>query len=148
MTSLPYAQESLFFQNPAGKLYYQPAGYVRLAWAPERQTLETIQAFYEQALTLLQSTGVRRILSDHGARAPLPVAAQEWLTANWIPRAMTQASTHHCAIVEGADPMHRLSTQSVVSTAPEGFKFKRFDNLTAATAWLRGLELSSHQGAL
>jgi len=137
-----YAQETVFFQNSAGKLYYQPAGYVRLAWAPERQPLETIQDFYEQVLALLESTGVRRILSDHGARAPLPVVAQEWLTTNWIPRAMTLANTHHCAIVEGADPMHRLSTQSVVSTAPEGFKFKRFDNHSAAAAWLRSLELS------
>jgi hypothetical protein len=142
MTLSPYAKENIFFQNPAGKLYYQPTGYVRLAWAPERQSVEVIQAFYEQALILLISTGVRRILSEHGARAPLPVAAQEWLTNNWIPRAMAQANAHHCAIVEGADPMHRLSTQSVVSTAPIGFKFKRFDNFVAADTWLRSMELS------
>jgi hypothetical protein len=141
MNALPYAQETLFFQNPAGKLFYQPARYVRLAWAAERQTLETIQVFYEQVLALLQSSGVRRILSDHGQRPPLPIAAQEWLTTNWIPRAMQEAHTRHCAIVEGTDPMHRLSTQSVVSTAPAGFQFKRFDNFTAADAWLRGLTL-------
>jgi hypothetical protein len=141
MTLSPYTQETLFFQNPAGKLYYQPAGYVRLAWAPERQPLDVVQTFYEQALALLKSTGVRRILSEHGARAPLPVAAQEWLATDWIPRAMSQANTHYCAIVEGADPLHRLSTQSVVSTAPAGFKFKRFDTFAAAEAWLRGLEL-------
>ncbi len=137
MTLSAYAQETFVFQNPAGKLFYQPAGYVRLAWAPERQSVETIQALYEQVLALLNNTGARRILSDHGARAPLPVAAQEWLTTNWIPRAMSQANAHHCAIVEGADPLHRLSTQSVVSTAPAGFKFKRFDNFAAADAWLR-----------
>jgi len=143
MNSLPYAQETLFFQNSAGKLYYQPGHYVRLAWATERQALETIQAFYEQVLALLQSTGVRRILSDHGQRAPLPIVAQEWLTANWIPRAIGQTRTQHCAIVEGADPMHRLSTQSVVSTAPAGFQFKRFDTFAAADTWLRGLVLGA-----
>ncbi len=142
MNSLPYAQETLFFQNQAGKLYYQPAGYVRLAWAAERQPLDVIQAFYEQALLLLLSSGVRRILSDHGQRPPLPAAAQTWLTNDWIPRAMTQARTHHCAVVEGADPIHRLALQSVVSTAPTGFLFKRFDNFEAADAWLRGLILS------
>ena len=141
MNSLPYPKETLFFQNRAGKLYYQPGRYVRLVWAAERQTLETIQAFYEQVLALLQSTSVRRILSDHGQRAPLPIAAQEWLTANWIPRAISQARTQHCAIVEGADPLHRLSTQSVVSTAPAEFQFRRFDNFAAADAWLRGLAL-------
>ena len=141
MNSLPYAQEALFFQNQAGQLYYQPAGYVRLAWAAERLSLETIQAFYEQALNLLQSTGVRRILSDHGQRAPLSLAAQEWIIGNWIPRAMTLARTHHCAIVDGANPLHRLSTQSIVSSAPTGFQFKRFDAFADADAWLRGLVL-------
>jgi hypothetical protein len=143
MNSVPYAQEALFFQSPVGKLYYQPGHYVRLAWAAERQPVETIQAFYEQVLALLKSSRVRRILSDHGQRAPLPIAAQEWLTADWIPRAMRETHTQHCAIVEGADPMHRLSTQSVVSTAPTGFQFKRFDNFAAADNWLRGLALGA-----
>lgn len=141
MNSQPYAHETLFFQSLAGQLYYQPGGYVRLAWAAERQPLETIQAFYEQVLTLLKSSGARRILSEHGQRAPLPAAAQAWLTTDWIPRAMTQARTHHCAVVEGANPIHRLALQSVVSTAPTGFLFKRFDNFAAADAWLRGLVL-------
>jgi hypothetical protein len=143
MNSLPHAQETLFFQNSVGKVFYQPAGYVRLAWATGRQPLETIQAFYEQVLALLQSTGVRRVLSDHGQRAPLSIAAQEWLTTNWIPRAISQARTRHCAIVEGGDPLHRLSTQSVVSTAPADFQFKRFDTFAAADAWLRGLALGA-----
>jgi hypothetical protein len=143
MNTVPYAQETLFYQSPVGKLYYQPGHYVRLVWAAERQPVETIQAFYEQVLALLKSSRVRRILSDHGQRAPLPIAAQEWLTANWIPRAMHETRTHHCAIVEGADPMHRLSTQSVVSTAPAEFQFKRFDTFAAADAWLRGLVLGA-----
>ena len=136
MNSLPRAQEKRYFQSLAGQLYYQPAGYVRLAWAPGRIPLDVIQAYYEQVLALLQSTGVRRILSDHGQRSPLPAAAQEWLTTNWIPRVIAQTNTHHCAIVEGADPMHRLSTQSIVSTSPQGFIYKRFDTVEAAEVWL------------
>ena len=114
---------------------------MRLAWAGERLPLEPIQVFYEQALSLLKSSGVRRILSDHGQRAPLIATAQEWLTTNWIPRVMDQARTHHCAVIEGANPMHRLALQSIVSTAPANFHFKRFDNFTAADAWLRALVL-------
>jgi hypothetical protein len=143
MNSLPRPEEKFIFQNTAGKLYYQPAGYVRLAWAPERIALEPIQAYYEQVLALLQSTGARRILSDHGQRAPLPTVAQQWLTDNWIPRAIHLSNTRHCAIVEGANPMHRLSTQSIVSTAPANFIFKRFDSLALAEAWLLGLSLKS-----
>lgn len=128
--------EKLYFESPAGRLYYNPAGYVRLAWAAGRLPLAAIQEYYEQVLALLISTASRRILSEHGQRSPIPVEAQEWLTASWIPRAQTLAHTRHCAIVEGANPMHRLSTQSVVSAAPAGFLFKRFDTIHEAEAWL------------
>jgi len=128
--------EKLYFESSAGRLYYNPAGYVRLAWAVGRLPLADIQAYYEQVLTLLISTSSCRILSEHGQRSPLPVDAQQWLTTNWIPRAQTMARTRHCAIVEGANPLHRLSTQSVVSTAPPDFIFKRFDTIREAEAWL------------
>lgn len=131
--------EKLYFESSAGRLYYNPAGYVRLAWAAGRLPLADIQAYYEQVLTLLISTGSCRILSEHGQRSPLPVEAQEWLTTNWIPRAQTLARTRHCAIVEGANPLHRLSTQSVVSTAPPDFTFRRFDTIREAEAWLAGV---------
>jgi hypothetical protein len=132
----PRAQDTLYFENQAGHLYYHPAGFVRLAWATGRLPVAVIQVFYEQVLELLISTDCRRLLSEHGLRAPLPQQAQQWLTDNWIPRAIARSHTRHCAIVEGADPMHRLSTQSVVSTAPAGFVFKRFDNVPAAEQWL------------
>jgi len=130
--------EKLYFESTAGRLYYNQAGYVRLAWLPGRLTLADIQTYYEQVLALLISTGSHRILSEHGQRSPLPADAQQWLTTNWIPRAQTMAGTHHCAIVEGANPMHRLSTQSVVSAAPAGFVFKRFDTIREAEGWLAG----------
>jgi hypothetical protein len=132
----PRAQYTLYFESQAGQLYYHPAGFVRLAWASGRLPLATIQAYYEQVLDLLVSTGCRRILSEHGQRAPLPMEAQQWITENWIPRAITQSQTQHCAIVEGANPLHRLSTQSVVSAAPVEFQFKRFDGLPEAEKWL------------
>ena len=67
----------------------------------------------------------------------MPGPGQEWLTGNWIPRAIAQAGARYCAIVEGADPMHRLSTQSVVSASPSGLQFRRFAELSEADAWLR-----------
>ncbi len=134
------AQYTLYFENQAGKLYYHPAGFVRLAWAAGRLSVATIQAYYEQVLELLISTDCRRVLSEHGQRAPLPLEAQRWLTEDWIPRAIARSHTRHCAIVEGADPMHRLSTQSVVSTAPTGFIFKRFEAASEAEQWLLAVE--------
>lgn len=141
MNQLPRAQETLYFQSTAGKLYYHPAGFVRLAWSGERLSFDVIKAYYEQVLALLLNSGAHKILSDHGARAPLSGEAQQWITGNWIPRAMSQARTRHCAIVEGADPLHRLSTQSVVSSSPTGFVFQRFSTVEAAELWLNSVKL-------
>ncbi|WP_223651296.1 hypothetical protein [Hymenobacter psoromatis] len=128
--------ETLYFENQAGQLYYRAAGYAHLIWVPGRLPLAIIEAYYEQVLALLLSTNTRLILSEHGQRAPLSLEAQNWLANNWIPRAMRLGNVRHCAIVEGADPLHRLAAQSVMSTAPEGFIFQRFDAMRAAESWL------------
>ncbi|GAB3571679.1 hypothetical protein [Hymenobacter daeguensis] len=135
-------QETLYFQNAAGKLYYQPAGFVRLAWSAERAPLDALKAYYAQALALMLSTGTRKILSEHGQRPPLSGAAQEWLTSEWIPQAIREARARYCAIVEGSDPLHRLSTQSVVSASPGGLIFQRFNAMEAAESWLLAADLS------
>ena len=128
-------RETVFFSNTVGRVVFHSVGYVRLAWSAERFTLPELQAFYEQALQLLSSVGVGRILSEHGQRQPLPTAAQQWLINDWIPRAIGRG-VHYCAIVEGHDPMHRLSTQGVVSSAPRGLVFGRFQDRASAEAWL------------
>lgn len=137
MSLLSQTLETQYFQNAAGRLYYR-AGLqaVRLEWAAGRITLADIQEYYEQVLVLMLSTGSHRILSCHGQRAPLPGPAQEWLTGNWIPRAIAQAGARYCAIVEGADPLHRLSTQSVVASSPSGLQYKRFSDMHEAETWL------------
>jgi len=120
-------------------MYYSSQGYIQLVWNSERILLSDLQVFYEQALALLDSTNSRKILSEHGQRQPLPAAAQYWLTHDWIPRAIKQVSVEYCAIVDGSDPMHRLSTQTVIMEAPTGFVFKRFTTIAEAETWLDSL---------
>jgi hypothetical protein len=139
MSPLLSDRETVYFRNSLGSVVFHAAGYVRLAWSAERITLPELQAFYEQTLTLLISVGVGKILSDHGQRQPLPTAAQQWLVDNWIPRAIRLGRARHCAIVEGQNPVHRLSTQGVVAAAPAGMEFRRFEQRSAAEAWLLSL---------
>ena len=139
MNFLPRVSETAYFQNAAGKLFYNPAGYIRLAWSAERVPLEVLQAYYDHALKLMDTLGVHHVLSDHGQRAPLVAAAQHWLTHTWIPQAIAQVGFDYCAIVDGVDPLHRLSTQSVVSASPSAVTFRRFNTVDEADAWLRSL---------
>ena len=128
-----------FFSKRGGAAFFQPAGFVRLRWSQSKVSLAEIQMLYEQTLSLLVTTGTHKILSVHGQRAPLSGAAQQWITENWIPRALRLPRLSHCAIVEGADPLHRLSTQSVVSASPAGLIFRRFTASVEAEEWLSKL---------
>jgi hypothetical protein len=128
-----------YFKNSAGNVYYVGEDYVQLAWSTAKISLADTQVFYEQVLTLMRQNGARKILSEHGQRQPLSPAVQHWIIHNWIPRAMQQAQVAYCAIVDGSNPMHRLSTQTVIFEAPEGFTFKRFSTIIEAQTWLRSL---------
>ncbi|WP_324670673.1 hypothetical protein [Hymenobacter sp. GOD-10R] len=127
------------FANAVGDIYYSTQGHIHLQWSADRIQLTDLQAFYEQALLLLDNTDSRKILSEHGQRQPLSAAAQHWITREWLPRAMKQVRAEYCAIVDGSNPMHRLSTQTVITDAPSDFIFKRFDTVSEAEAWLGSL---------
>ncbi|MBC6613054.1 hypothetical protein H8B15_19180 [Hymenobacter sp. BT507] len=139
MNTLIQARETQFYQNEAGRLLYNTIGYVHLAWSAERITQAALETFYEQVLLLLLRTGSTKVLSEHGDRRPLTAEAQQWIATNWVPRAIAEVNFTYCAIVEGADPIHRLSTQSVISISPAQLTYKRFSLMAEADAWLQSL---------
>lgn len=139
MNALIQARATQYYQNEAGRLLYNAAGYVHLVWSEERISQTALQAFYEQVLLLLLRTNATKILSEHGARRPLTAEAQQWLATDWIPRAVAEVGFSDCAIVEGHDPIHRLSTQAVISSASSQVRFNRFAALAEADRWLQAL---------
>jgi len=139
MNILIQARETQYYQNEAGRLLYNTLGYVHLIWSSERIAQASLENFYEQVLLLMQRTGATKVLSEHGARRPLLAEAQQWIATNWVPRAIAAVDFAYCAIVEGGDPIHRLSTQSVISASPTQLVFKRFAILAEAETWLQCL---------
>jgi len=139
MNTLIQARETQYYQNEAGRLLYNTLGYVHLAWSSERMAQASLETFYEQSLLLMHRTGATKVLSEHGARRPLSAEAQQWIATNWVPRAIAEVGFGYCAIVEGGDPIHRLSTQSVISASPIHLIYNRFALLAEAEAWLQSI---------
>ncbi|KAA9333269.1 hypothetical protein F0P96_09845 [Hymenobacter busanensis] len=139
MPTLLRDQETLYFQNAAGSVFYHAAGYARLAWSAERVTPLETQTLYEHTLTLLRSAGAGKVLSEHAQRQPLPPSTQEWLSHDWVPRAVQQARFRYCAIIDGQNPLHRLSAQSIIADTSLGVLFKRFSSAEEAASWLLSL---------
>ncbi|MBC6991088.1 hypothetical protein [Hymenobacter sp. BT491] len=139
MLSSPRLHETLYFRNPAGTILYHSAGYVRLSWNASSPQSAEVMGLYEHALTLLQRTAATKILSHHGQRQSLSLELQQALTQDWIPRAVRQAGLSYCAIVEGENPVQRLSVQAIVAQSATAPVFKRFRTLEEADLWLKTL---------
>lgn len=130
---------SRYYHNPAAAISL-PVGadYIYIAWTPAKTTPAELRAVYEQALRALQHFGLRKLLSDHAQRPPMPADISTWVAQDWIPRAVREAGYSHCAVVDNAAPLGRLAAQSIgAQLAPGLLTFRYFGLPQEAAAWLR-----------
>lgn len=140
MADLRYpANASLHYHNELANVVEYASGYVRIDWNPIPITTAALRDVYEQALSLLCSKGICKILTDHQFMPPVPAAEQEWLVRNWAPRAIREAGYRYCAIVQAYDMLNQQSTQLIVQRlGQETFTVRYFEDDQAAEEWLRG----------
>lgn len=137
MTSTP-AAASLYFHNALGRVELVPEAYVRVTWLAAPMDSVALRAVYEHALHLLRRTGLTQLLSDHARMAPFLTADREWMTGNWVPRAVAEAGYARCAIVESEQAFNRLGTRHIAQEVGAGLlQVAYLPDLAAADAWLR-----------
>ncbi|MBD2723830.1 MULTISPECIES: hypothetical protein [Hymenobacter] len=131
-TALP-----LLFENTAGQLQADPAGFLRATWGPRRRTLAETQALFNQMLRCLQQHGWGRILINQLTMPPFSPTEQQWIAQHWLPRAVTEGGYRYGAVVVSPDVLVRLAT-AFVTTSVQGLPltYRSFDTDAAATAWL------------
>lgn len=133
------ASSARYYHNAAAVISV-PSGsdYLHLSWSATSTRPEELRAVYEHTLRALQQFGLRKLLSDHSQRPPLPATISTWLVQEWIPRAIREAGYSHCAIVENAAPLGRLAAQSIGAQLPAGqLAFRYFSAPAEAAAWLQ-----------
>ncbi|UOQ51568.1 hypothetical protein [Hymenobacter cellulosivorans] len=146
MADLRYpANASLYYHNELANVVEFTFGYVRIDWNPVPITSAALRAVYEQALNLLRSRGLCKILTDHQLMPPVPAGEQEWLVQDWAPRAIREAGYRYCAVVQSYDVLNRQSTQQIVQRlGKEPFTVRYFEDDQAAEDWLRGTDTACH----
>ena len=127
-----------YFSNTAAVISYaQAAGYIRLEWQATPATVPELRAVYEQVLRAMRHHRAPTLLTLHNQRPPMPAEIQTWLTQDWMPRAVAEASYGRCAIVEAHTPLSRLAARTVGAGVQGQFNYQYFDTEAAADAWLR-----------
>ncbi|MDJ0366125.1 STAS/SEC14 domain-containing protein [Hymenobacter sp. H14-R3] len=128
---------SVFFENAAGRVLVDPAGFVRSYWGAQPRTLADTQALLLHLTRAMQRHSQHRVLSNQQHMHPLSTAEQAWVAEHWLPQAVHEAGYRACAVVLATNLYARLA-MAYVTTSVKGLpmRYRSFDNEAEAQAWL------------
>lgn len=128
----------LLFENTAGQLLADPAGFLRANWSREARKLADTQALFEQMLRSLKQRGWGRILVNQNGMRPFTPAEQQWVAHEWLPRAVREGGYRFGAVLVSPDVLVRLAT-AYVTTNVHGLPlvYRSFENEAEALRWLQ-----------
>ena len=127
----------LIFENNAGRLFTDAAGFLRANWSHHLRRIDETRALFNQMQRALQRYGWSRILVNQTAMLPFSQAEQAWISTEWLPQAVQENDYRHGAVVLSPDVFVRLATASI-TTSVQGLPltYRSFDNDAAAASWL------------
>ncbi|MFD2718969.1 hypothetical protein ACFST9_09600 [Hymenobacter monticola] len=127
----------LLFENTAGISEADPAGFLRTTWGSHRRSLADTQGLFNAMLRGLQQQRWGRILINQAQMAPFTPDEQQWVAANWLPRAVAEGGYRFGAVVVSPNVLVRLAT-AYVTTNVQGLPltYRTFDTDAQATRWL------------
>lgn len=133
----PATPFSAHFTNAAGFLSPDAAGFLRVHWSKGPRRLADTQALFEAMAPVLQERGWSRILINQTEMPPFTPQEQQWVAAQWLPRAVQVAGYRFGAVVVSRQVLTRLATAYVTANV-QGLPllYRSFDEDAEAVAWL------------
>lgn len=126
----------LYFENTAGQLLEDPAGFLRANWSANARTPDEARALFTHMLHVLKRRGWSRILINQVTMRPFSPDEQQWVAKEWLPLAV-QAGYRHGAVVVSTNVMVRLAT-AYITTQIMGLPlvYRSFEVEADAAKWL------------
>lgn len=107
---------------------------VLLVWK-QYSTSAQLRFVYESALDLLKKHRLSKILGDNTDLPTVHDEEQQWISANWMPRAAA-AGLRFCAFKRSETHFVRVATDAIMDLAPAGLTLRSFDGLEETRRWL------------
>lgn len=126
------------FENTAGRVLADPAGYLRLVWGSQVRQLPATQALLGALAGQLHQHQWGRVLADQTHMAPFSPDEQQWISQQWLPGEARASGYRTGAIVVASAVLSRLATAFVTnSTQGNSFlRYRSFDDEHTALEWL------------
>ena len=138
---MPSAARSLYFENSVGRLWEEPAGYLRLEYKPNPRETVQFRAILTHTAQALSRRQWANILVDQRQMAPFTPIEQTWMSNEWLPKAVHEHGYRHGAVLVAHNVFARLAmTQLVFGTRDLPHTYRTFEDEDEAVAWLGSMK--------
>ena len=129
---------SVLFENTAGQLLADPAGFLRADWSAQPRSLADTKALFMQMADALRQQGWCKILVNQAQMPAFSPQEQAWIAQQWLPYAVEKGGYRYGAVLLSTDMYTRLAT-AYITTSVQGLplRYRSFDNEQNAIGWLR-----------
>lgn len=131
---------SLYFENSVGRIWEEPTGYLRLEYrAGLRETVQ-FRALLTHTAQAMSRKQWNKMLVDQREMVPFNPIEQDWMTNEWLPRAVNEHGYRYGAILVAHNVFARLATnQFIMASRDLPHTYRTFETEDDATAWLLDL---------
>lgn len=134
---MPQLTRTLYFENSVGRLWEEPAGYLRLEYKPGPRGEVEFRALLTHTAQALTRHHWKCVLVDQRHMIPFVISEQTWMTHEWLPRAVHESGYRYGAVLVANNVFARLAmTQVVLGTRDLPHSYRSFEHEAEATAWL------------
>jgi hypothetical protein len=128
---------SLYFENSIGRIWEEPDNYLRLEYRPGVRDAVQFRALLTHTAQALARQGWSKILVDQRNMTPFSPNERDWMTDEWLPRAVNEHGYRYGAVLVARDVFARLAmNQFVMATRNLPHTYRTFEDEEAALAWL------------
>ncbi|GAB2857469.1 hypothetical protein GCM10027044_16720 [Hymenobacter ruber] len=128
---------SLYFENSAGRIWEEPAGFIRLEYRAGVREAVQFRALLTHAAQAMKRRNWDKMLVDQRDMSPFNPSEQDWMTNEWLPRAVHESGYRYGAIVVAHNVFTRLATnQFIMASRSLPHTYRTFEADDAAAAWL------------
>ncbi|KUG08034.1 STAS/SEC14 domain-containing protein [Solirubrum puertoriconensis] len=132
------ASDKFRFANAFAEVQPDPEGFAYMRCRPGKRLLADYQDAMNALLRVIRNIGTGKALVDHMNIEPITTEEQQWVTANWLPRAVVQGNYRYAALLSPPATMAWLNQiDQHLLDWPRAPTFKHFSNEAEARAWLR-----------
>jgi hypothetical protein len=128
---------SLYFENSSGRIWEEPGGYLRLEYRSGPREATQFRALLTHTAQALGRRQWDKMLVDQRDMAPFNPTEQDWMTNEWLPRAVNEHGYRYGAILVAHNVFARLATnQFVMASRNLPHTYRTFEAEDEAVAWL------------